>query len=372
MTAPYLLRQRFPDSVLWQHLRASQRPVQFMLEITSRCGLNCRHCYINRSTGDREARLGELSCAEILDIARQAVDLGAFWCTLTGGDPLLREDFFEIYLGLKRLGLLVYIYTNGTLITSEHAKLFHDYPPRDLYVTAYGATQETYERVTRRPGSYAAFRHGLSLLEDAGVPVCFKAIALRSNWQELSEIVSFCHARTGANKPKVHVGNMLHLRIDGDAARNAEIVAERLTTQEILACRLYNDSAPPAPDSEVAHMADPHRDSTHLLQCNAGKHSYAVGHDGRFRLCVSLTAPETTYDLRTGTLREAIEDFTPRVRAMQIAPSSPCGGCTRRSMCAICPAYAFLETGALDGKAEHFCEVATARIAENAACTGQV
>ena len=54
--------------------------------------------------------------------------MGALWCLLTGGEPLLREDFAEIYLGLKRLGLLVSVFTNACLVTPEHVELFQKVP----------------------------------------------------------------------------------------------------------------------------------------------------------------------------------------------------------------------------------------------------
>ena len=161
-------RAACPNSPCGSKLADRRVPLSFDLELTARCNNDCRHCYINLPAGDLEARQNELSLAEISDIADQAVDLGALWCLVTGGEPLLRQDFAEIYLMLKRKGLLVSVFTNACLVTEEHVALFKNYPPRDLEVTVYGITQETYERVTRRPGSYAAFRRGLDLLLEAG------------------------------------------------------------------------------------------------------------------------------------------------------------------------------------------------------------
>jgi len=121
--------QQFP---LWDKLKNKRLPLSFELEITARCNMSCRHCYINLQANDAEALADELPAAEILDIASQAADLGAVWCLITGGEPLLRKDFTEIYLGLKRLGLLVSVFTNGALINKNHVKLFKKYPPRDI------------------------------------------------------------------------------------------------------------------------------------------------------------------------------------------------------------------------------------------------
>jgi sulfatase maturation enzyme AslB (radical SAM superfamily) len=94
-----------PEFSLWNELEGKGIPVSFDLELTARCNNDCRHCYINLPAADRAARAGELTLDEIVAVADQAVELGALWCVLTGGEPLLRPDFSEIYLALKRAGL---------------------------------------------------------------------------------------------------------------------------------------------------------------------------------------------------------------------------------------------------------------------------
>ena len=204
----------------------------FDLEITARCNNNCRHCYINLSPGDLAAKSVELSPKEISDIANDAVKLGAIWCLITGGEPLLRPDFEEIYLLLKRKGLLLSIFTNATLINEKHIALFKKYPPRDIEITVYGATKETYEGITRLSGSFDMFTRGLDLLVSSGIKALIKAMALRGNLHEMNAIADFCRERT---KDYFRFDPVLHLRYDRDPFRNAEIIAERLSPEEIVA-----------------------------------------------------------------------------------------------------------------------------------------
>ena len=370
--------QEFP---LWERLKAKRVPLSFELELTARCTNHCRHCYIDLPAGDERARAAELSTDEVLTLGREAVDLGALWCLLTGGEPLLRDDFAEIYLGLKRLGLLVSVFTSACVVTPAHVELFQRYPPRDLEVTVYGATRETYEAVTRRPGSFAAFTRGLQSLLDAGLPVRLKTMALRSNLRELEEIARFCRERT---KDYYRFDPFLHLRLDGDEARNAEIRAERPTPQEVVAVesadaeriaalqRGCRDGALawPETDEVCLHGVDK------LLHCGAGESSFTAGHDGTFRLCSALCHPETVFalradgggpgTLRAGALREAWEQWVPHVRALRGADPeclAKCRTCNIVNLCAWCPAHAALETGRLDAWVESFCEVAHARAA---------
>src|SRR5512133_2564276 len=230
--SPFVAAGSLPAFALWNKAADRRVPLSFELELTARCNNHCRHCYINLPAGDPQARRKELAPSEIGDVADQAVALGALWCVLTGGEPLLRPDFAEIYLALKRKGLLVSLFTNACLIGEEQVALLKRYPARDVEVTVYGATRETYERVTRLPGSYAAFRQGLDRLLAGGIQVRLKAMALRANAHELPAIAAFCRRHT---TDYYRFDPLLHLRLDGDPTRNREIAAERLSPGEIVA-----------------------------------------------------------------------------------------------------------------------------------------
>jgi radical SAM protein with 4Fe4S-binding SPASM domain len=355
--------QRFP---LWDRLRDRRVPLSFDLEITARCNCDCRHCYINLPPDDLAARSRELSVREIGGIADEAVRLGALWCLVTGGEPLLRPDFSELYLALKRKGLLVSVFTNATLVSKEHVELFKRYPPRDIEVTVYGVTRETYEGVTRRPGSFDRFTLGLSALLQGGVRVRLKALVIQSNLHEQAAIAAFCRERT---KDYYRFDPQLHLRFDGDGARNAAIKAERLTSEQVVALervdagrmRALQEDCDSLIGCEAGHLG-----CDHLLHCGAGNSSFTISYDGRLRLCSSLWAEGTTYDLRAGTLAQAWHEFIPRVRAMRSQRREfleSCRGCSLVNLCLWCPAHAHLETGELDGSTPYFCTVAHARAA---------
>lgn len=363
---PPVSTRQVQDFALWDKLKSKRAPLSFDLEITARCNLECRHCYINLSSNDLQGRSGELTLQEIDAIADQAVSLGAVWVLISGGEPLLRDDFPEIYLNLKRKGLLVSVFTNATLLRDEHVELFGKYPPRDIEVTVYGASPETYERVTRRPGSFAAFTSGLNRLMESGVKVRLKAMALRSNFQELPEIALFCRGRT---KDYFRFDPQLHLRFDRDEGRNEEIRAERLTPGEIVALEMADGERFKSLRKGCDKLINDgfaQIGCDHLFHCGAGNGSFNVGYDGIFRLCSSLSAPDTTCDLRKGTLRDAWEQLVPKVRDMRSRRGEfleRCRRCPIVNLCLWCPAHSWLETGELDTPIEYFCRVANARAA---------
>jgi MoaA/NifB/PqqE/SkfB family radical SAM enzyme len=370
---------------LLDRMLAHRTPVYFNLEITARCNNDCRHCYINLPAGDQTARAGELTRDEISAIADQAVAEGALWCLITGGEPLLREDFIDIYLDLKKKGLLIVLYTNACLITERHIEIFRQFPPRTIEVTVYGASEEVYERVTRKRGTYAAFRRGLDLLAASGLNIFVKAAIMRSNVEEFDEIVRFCHSH-GATR--LQYGRLFFRRQDRDGRRDAEILAERLSLEEISeldgregvgpdgrvagsestqgdaeAATVEKEQSASAFDPAQAECAplpangapsasgDP-EDVRDLFECGAGVVSFTVGYDGAFRICSTLVGPEYTVSLREKKLSEVLREFVPGIRRME-SVDPPLEQDLRRTplmnYCGWCPAYALGEAPAPDG-----------------------
>ena len=84
---------------------------------TFRCNLNCRHCYVNLPANDRAVKRQELTYGEVCDIVDQVVDEGCLSVLFTGGEVFVRADFLAILKHPKEKGLMVSIFTNGTLIT---------------------------------------------------------------------------------------------------------------------------------------------------------------------------------------------------------------------------------------------------------------
>ena len=286
------------------------------------------------------------------------------WGLVTGGEPVLRQGFSDIYMMLKRKGLLVSAFTNATLVNEETVALFRQFPPREIEVTVYGISEQTYERVTRRPGSYTAFRRGLDLLLENGVRVRLKAMALRSNVHELPAIASFCRQHT---MDTFRFDPLLHLRYDGDPQRNEEIRAERLSPQEIVAIEQADEPRARSMQEgcdKLIWQHPPVANCDHLFQCGAGNISFCVGYDGLFRLCSSLCHPDCVSDLRQTALAKAWLELVPRVREMRSTSREfldKCRRCRIPNLCMWCPAHAYLETGQLDAPVPYFCEVAHAR-----------
>ncbi|HDZ00389.1 MAG TPA: radical SAM protein, partial [Nitrospirae bacterium] len=160
-------------------------PMDATLELTYRCNNRCVHCFCNLPASDKSASMEELTTGEIKGILDELASIGCLWLLITGGEPLLRPDFKEIYLYAKKKGLLITFFTNGTLIDDEIIGLLSQYPPFVVEITIYGATMETYERVTRAPGSYERCISGIKAIVNSGIKLKLKTMALTINRHEI-------------------------------------------------------------------------------------------------------------------------------------------------------------------------------------------
>jgi radical SAM protein with 4Fe4S-binding SPASM domain len=351
---------RFP---LWEKTRRNRTLLSVTFEITARCNNDCVHCYINLPADDSVAIEKELSTEEIKTLVDESVSMGALWLLLTGGEPLLRDDFIEIYRYIKQKGLLVSLFTNATLISTGHIKLFKKYPPRSIEVTIYGVTDPTYEKVTGKKYLSAAMK-GVDRLVSASIPVTLKATILRSNFKELGKIADYCRSLSAS---PFRFDPFLHLRIDRNAAKNKTILSERLTPAEIIELE-KSDKVRGAAIGKKCSELDSNfigsEKTDQIFHCQVGLNSCCIGYDGTFKLCSALSDIPYTYNLKAGSLTDAWLNFAPKVKGIKSNKKSfkeKCGSCKIMDLCMWCPGHACLESGHIDEHVQYFCEVAHKR-----------
>ncbi|HCU54787.1 MAG TPA: heme d1 biosynthesis radical SAM protein NirJ [Gammaproteobacteria bacterium] len=150
-----------------------------------RCNLACKHCYSISADTDFPV---ELSTAEIYAVMD---DLKAFHVPvliLSGGEPLLRPDIFEISARAKAMGFYVGLSTNGTLIDDAMigriAAIGYDYVGISI-----DGLRETHDRFRRLEGAFDASMHGLRLCRDAGIKVGLRFTMTQDNASELPQLL---------------------------------------------------------------------------------------------------------------------------------------------------------------------------------------
>jgi len=326
-------------------------PLSGTLEITARCNLHCAHCYINRPVEDRGESDRELRTAEIRRILDEVANEGCLSLLLTGGEPLVRADFAEIYSHAIRKGLLVTVFTNGTTITPRLADVLTESRPYSLEVTIYGRTRETFERVTGVPGSHEACLRGIELLLERRLPVKLKSSISRLNSSEIDGMKAFAR-ECGV---EFRFDPVLNVRLDG-GRQPAEL---RLPPEEVVALDLADEERVNAWREFCERFIGVAPSVDDLYQCGAGLESFHIDAEGRLSACIMARQP--SYDLRQGTFRHGWDDFLQRVRAQKWIRESPCRTCRLIALCGQCPGWGQLEHGDQESLVEYLCRIAHLR-----------
>lgn len=159
-----------------------------MLELTVRCNFRCVHCY-NKGLNRNELTLN--GWKSIISRLEQAECIEA---TLTGGEPLLRKDFKDIYLELKRKGFLVNLFTNGILLDDEQIALFKDYPPAFIDISLYGSSAKIYEKITGQKDAFRKVVRNLEKLKKSGLKFELKSMILKENQEDIENIAELARS----------------------------------------------------------------------------------------------------------------------------------------------------------------------------------
>jgi radical SAM protein with 4Fe4S-binding SPASM domain len=162
------------------------RPVIFW-NLTDRCNLNCIHCYSRSGPGNNGD--GELSTDEAISLIDDLAGMGAPLILFTGGEPLLREDIWELAAYAKKMGIMTALSTNGTLITSGVAEKIKASGIGYAGISLDGASAATHNRFRGSPDAFsrtiAAFGH----CRDAGLKTGVRVTLTQENYSELPALI---------------------------------------------------------------------------------------------------------------------------------------------------------------------------------------
>ncbi len=325
-------------------------PINGAFELTFRCNLRCVHCYCNLPINDKHSIQKELTTEEIFDVLDQIAEAGCLWLLLTGGEPLVRKDFLEIYAYAKKKGFLINLFTNGTLLTPKVADYLAEWPPFEVEITLYGATKETYEKITGIPGSFQRCKRGIRLLLERKVPIGLKTMAMTLNHDQIHQIKEFAKD-LGV---KFRFDPVLNPRLDGSKAP----CNFRLSPEEVVELDLADEKrikewqkfrkkfeGLPQPDN--------------LFNCGAGILSFHIDPYGKLSACEMCRFQN--YDLGGGSFEEGWCEYLPESLAIKPKGYYPCGQCELIELCGQCPGWAWLENGDLESPVEYLCQIAHLR-----------
>lgn len=345
------------------------------IELTERCNNRCIHCYINQPEIDRQLQVTEMTTEMVKSVLKEAVGLGCLSVRFTGGEPLLREDFLELYRYARRLGLRVTLFTNACLVTTDLAKIFASEPlGNPIEVTVYGLHSQSYDAVVGRMGAFEEFWHGIELLKEYNIPFVVKQSLLPPNRSEIAEFEAFAAKLPGmVQKPGYSMNFDLRARRD-NPAKNKIIKTLRMSPEDTLSilAREPKRYIKGMREFVCKFMSGP---NDQLFSCGAGLGT-CVDAFGNAQMCTLLRHPDTVYPLDPGLhlenhpetgmppLHYALKEFFPQIRRMRAknpAYLQRCAKCFIKGLCEQCPAKSWEEHGTLDTPVEYLCDVGHAQ-----------
>jgi heme b synthase len=163
-------------------------------EVTRKCNLNCVHCRASSERGPYPGEMGTHKCLTVLEEIRNA---GEPIVILTGGEPLLREDIFDLAQRGTDLGLRMVMATNGTLLTSRIIDRIMGSGIKRLSISIDGADERQHDQFRKVPGAFKAALEGIRLLREAGVEFQINTTVTRHNVDDLSDLLDLA-VRLGA------------------------------------------------------------------------------------------------------------------------------------------------------------------------------
>ena len=330
-------------------------PLEGSLDLTYRCNNACRHCWISIPAYSPEQK-NELTFDEIIRIADEARAMGCRKWAISGGEPMLRPDFADVFDYLTRKSVSYSLNTNGTLITHRIAGLMKKKGTKMLAL--YGATAEVHDHITRNPGSFEALMQGFAYLKEAGAGFIVQIIPMKHNFPQMNNMIRLAESLS----PHYRIGaSWLYLSAYGDEERNREILGQRLQPRQVVELDKPDPSGD-EPDKEKKEGCAQRDNDGHLFaSCIAVRRDFHVDPYGRMSFCSLIQDPSLRYDLKKGSLQHGWEVFIPSL-AEKVTGGKEyeenCGSCKLRQECLWCPVYGCLEHGRFSAKVEYLCSVA--------------
>ena len=315
-------------------------PLSVQMDLTYRCNERCVHCYL-----DHEDR-GEMSAAEIKGVLSQLSEAGVFFLTLSGGEVLMRRDFFDILEFARRLLFNVKMKTNGVMIREREAKRIRELGVEQVQISVYSHRAEVHDAITKLPGSLKRTVAAIRFLRAQGLKVVIANVLMSANLFDNTGVIALAE-ELGVGYT---VDPTVSPKMDGDRS----VVSLRIAAAEL--GQVFHDrtvvgdvdafcAPPPSPDESVMEG----------YPCSAGHTSCYISPYGDVFPCVQFPLPSG--NVRRQSFLEIWRHSSQlkQVRSIRAKDLTECSSCAHVGSCTRCPGLAYME-GSMLGPSTADCE----------------
>jgi len=315
-------------------------PLSVQLDITYRCNERCVHCYLDHDDH------GEMSVVEIKNVLMQLADAGVFFLTLSGGEVLMRRDFFDIVEFARRLQFNVKVKTNGVMIREAEAKRIRDLGVEQVQISVYSHRPEVHDAITKLPGSLRRTVEAIRFLRSKGLKVTIANVLLSANLRDYPGVIALAQELGVAYT----LDPTITPKIDGDRSilqwrAEASVLGDLFHDPALVGDAEKFCAPPPPPDADVMEG----------YPCSAGHTSCYISPYGDVFPCVQFPLPSG--NVRRQKFLEIWRHSAQleTVRSIRARDLTTCAACAHVGTCTRCPGLAYME-GSMLGPSTADCE----------------
>ena len=345
---------------LYQKASAAGIALSGTFELTPVCNMDCKMCYVRLSRQAQEAIAPLADADQWLHMAQEAKDAGLLYLLLTGGEPFLHPQFRQILEGLHKMGFIITVNSNGTLIDENTVLWLKNCPPVRINISLYGASNETYNTLCGNPHGFTQVTSAIDLLKRAGIPVKLNCSLTPQNAADLPAMVQFAKE----NHLMIQIATYMFPPIRKDGTMVGKNV--RFTPEEAAYYSAYAEYLTRGADRFLADggniptPADPddHCDAVgDGIRCRAGKCSFWITWQGNMTPCgmFPTEGSPNVFNTPFSAGWEQIKKETADIRL-----PAKCGACSAKNTCRACAAMVLTESGCFDKVPQYRCDMTCA------------
>jgi radical SAM protein with 4Fe4S-binding SPASM domain len=320
-------------------------PLNAQIDLTYRCNERCVHCYLDHDDH------GEMTTTEIKDLLDQMAEAGVFYLNLSGGEILMRRDFFEILEHARLRTFCVKLKTNGVLIRKKEAQRLRALGVESIQISVYSHRPEVHDAITKMPGSFRQSIEAARLLRAEGLNVTFANVLMTENAADYQGVRALA-AELGI---KCSLDPTVTPMMDGDRSV-LQLNVDRSKLQEV-----FRDASLVGDVEEFCALPTSVDEAAlDMLPCSAGHTACYVSPYGDVYPCVQFPLP--CGNVRRTKFADIWRDSPQlsEVRSITLRDMPSCSQCAHGATCTRCPGLAYLE-GNMRGPSIQDCEKSYAR-----------
>lgn len=347
---------------LYRKASINKIPLNGTFELSPVCNFFCKMCYVRKTQEQIEASGKRLRhWTEWLNLARECRESGMLYLLLTGGEPFIYPGFKELYTELHKMGFLISINTNGTMIDEETVEWLKQRAPHRVNITLYGTSEDTYERICGNRSGFERAKKAILMLKEAGIQTVINASMIPQNEQDLEDIILFGKNHGIVTRISTYMFPPIRRDSEEDDSRftsqeAADVYMKKqrtlLTTCDL--SKFCQEKLGNLSDQKKEDVEETWGDNLEYMRCRAGRSTFWVSWEGVMTACGMIPFPVEAYPFEH-PFHECWMEITNKVRSTKVLEE--CNKCDKKAICNPCVAMIYAETGEVNCKAPYMCEM---------------